>query len=186
MATLKQRVHRMNSSGSYDTVHYETSSDLVLRPSGRTVEQDLTDYLPKVQNSDTAPSSLSAGSILTGNTLAWIGLNNKILELKKSSDIDITRGYSSSTTSLASRTIDESSISVMLLIMMANRADTSFLTYNKTTIKYAYKTSIYTLTRSTTSQQRVDLNMLYVYFNTNNTITFGTSSYIEDYYFYVA
>lgn len=129
---------------------------------------------------------LSAGSILTGNTLAWIGLNNKILELKKSSDIDITRGYSSSTTSLASRTIDESSISVMLLIMMANRADTSFLTYNKTTIKYAYKTSIYTLTRSTTSQQRVNLNMLYVYFNTNNTITFGTSSYIEDYYFYVA
>lgn len=61
MATLKQRVHRMNSSGSYDTVHYETSSDLVLRPSGRTVEQDLTDYLPKVQNSDTAPSSLVRG-----------------------------------------------------------------------------------------------------------------------------
>lgn len=61
MATLKQRVHRMNSSGSYDTVHYETSSDLVLRPSGRTVEQDLTDYLPKVQNSDTAPSSLRRG-----------------------------------------------------------------------------------------------------------------------------
>lgn len=61
MATLKQRVHRMNSSGSYDTVHYETSSDLVLRPSGRTVEQDLTDYLPKVQNSDTAPSSLVPG-----------------------------------------------------------------------------------------------------------------------------
>ena len=60
MATLKQRVHRMNSSGSYDTIHYETSSSLVLRPSGRTVEQDLTDYLPKVQNSDTAPSSLTA------------------------------------------------------------------------------------------------------------------------------
>jgi len=63
MATLKQRVHRMNSSGSYDTVHYETSSDLVLRPSGRTVEQDLTDYLPKVQNSDTAPSSLVPGGL---------------------------------------------------------------------------------------------------------------------------
>lgn len=129
---------------------------------------------------------LSPGSILTGNTLAWVGLNNKILELKKSSDINITQGYSRSTTSLASSTIDENSISAMLLIMMDNRADTSFLTYNKNIIKYANKTNIYTLTRSTTSQQRVDLNMLYVYFNTNNTITFGASSYVENYYFYVA
>ena len=49
MATLKQRLHRKNSSGSYDTIHLETSSSLVLRPSGRTVEQDLEAYLPKVQ-----------------------------------------------------------------------------------------------------------------------------------------
>ena len=59
MATLKQRVHRYNGS-SYDTIHYETSSELVLRPSGRTVEQDLTDYLPKVQDNDNAPSTLMA------------------------------------------------------------------------------------------------------------------------------
>lgn len=58
MATLKQRLHKMNSSGSYDTVHLETESSLVLRPSGRTVEQDLTDYLPEVQDSDTVPESL--------------------------------------------------------------------------------------------------------------------------------
>lgn len=58
MATLKQRLHRKNASGSYDTIHLETSSSLVLRPSGRTVEQDLEAYLPKVQDSDTVPESL--------------------------------------------------------------------------------------------------------------------------------
>lgn len=61
MATLKQRLHRKNSSGSYDTIHLETSSSLVLRPSGRTVEQDLEAYLPKVQDSDTVPESLHFG-----------------------------------------------------------------------------------------------------------------------------
>ena len=58
MATLKQRLHRKNSSGGYDTVHMETQSSLVLRPSGRSVEQDLTDFLPEVQVSDNVPESL--------------------------------------------------------------------------------------------------------------------------------
>ena len=58
MATLKRRLYRKNSSGTYDTVHMESSSDLILRPNGRTVEQDLTDYLPQVQNNDNVPQSL--------------------------------------------------------------------------------------------------------------------------------
>ena len=58
MATLKQRLHRKNASGTYDTIHFESASDLILRPSGRTVEQDLTDYLPEVQDSDNVPQSL--------------------------------------------------------------------------------------------------------------------------------
>ena len=29
MATLKQRLHRKNSSGTYDTIHFETSADLI-------------------------------------------------------------------------------------------------------------------------------------------------------------
>lgn len=74
MATLKQRMHKKNSSGTYDTVHLETSSSLVLRPSGRTVEQDLADYLPKTQASDTPPSTLPFGTLLTGST---IGTNNE-------------------------------------------------------------------------------------------------------------
>lgn len=38
MATLKQRLHKKNSSGSYDTVHLETSAGLVLMSDGTTVE----------------------------------------------------------------------------------------------------------------------------------------------------
>ena len=29
MATLKQRLHRKNSSGTYDTIHFETSADCI-------------------------------------------------------------------------------------------------------------------------------------------------------------
>jgi hypothetical protein len=67
MATLTQRLHRKNSSGSYDTVHLETSSSLVLRPSGRTVEEDLAAYLPKVQDSDDVPESLKSGLVATAS-----------------------------------------------------------------------------------------------------------------------
>ena len=70
MATLKQRLHRKNSSGTYDTVHLESSSDLILRPSGRTVEQDLADYLPQVQNNDNVPESLN--KLIIGITKAFV------------------------------------------------------------------------------------------------------------------
>lgn len=63
MATLRQRLHRKNDAGTYDTVHLETESSLVMRPSGRTVEQDLADYLPVVQNNDNVPESLSDNNI---------------------------------------------------------------------------------------------------------------------------
>ena len=38
MATLKYRLNRKNSSGGYDTIHYETSSNIVMRSNGETVE----------------------------------------------------------------------------------------------------------------------------------------------------
>ena len=112
MATLKQRVHRMNSSGSYDTVHYETSSDLVLRPSGRTVEQDLTDYLPKVQNSDTAPSSLTGA--LMGSTKAWYGTySNTPVEISRA---DHTHsGYAASSHTHAASAITSGTIAAARL-----------------------------------------------------------------------
>ena len=66
MATLKQRLHRKNGS-SYDIVHLETESNVVMRPSGNTVETDLTNYLPKVQNSDDVPEGLKTGRITPSN-----------------------------------------------------------------------------------------------------------------------
>ena len=41
MATLKFRLNRKNASGTYDTIHYETSSNIVLRSNGETVETAL-------------------------------------------------------------------------------------------------------------------------------------------------
>lgn len=38
MAILKQRVHRMNSSGSYDTIYYETHAGCVVTSNNDTVE----------------------------------------------------------------------------------------------------------------------------------------------------
>lgn len=48
MAVLKQRLHRKNASGSYDTVHLETSSEVVVRPDGTTVEASLTELKTSV------------------------------------------------------------------------------------------------------------------------------------------
>ena len=71
MATLKQRLHRKNGS-TYDIVHLETESNVVMRPSGNTVETDLKNYLPKVQNSDDVPEGLTSGQIVTGNTKVFV------------------------------------------------------------------------------------------------------------------
>lgn len=90
MATLKQRLHRKNSSGTYDTVHLESSSDLILRPSGRTVEQDLADYLPQVQNNDNVPQSLLFGTFKT----TWEWVLEHIRALKN-------RGFGSKTAKIA-------------------------------------------------------------------------------------
>lgn len=70
MATLKQRLHRKNGS-SYDIVHLETESNVVMRPSGNTVETDLTNYLPKVQNSDDVPEGLNPGQVSIGPTKGY-------------------------------------------------------------------------------------------------------------------
>ena len=75
MATLKQRLHRKNGS-SYDVVHLETESNVVMRPSGNTVETDLTNYLPKVQDSDDVPEGLKSGQICTGTTKVFVCTND--------------------------------------------------------------------------------------------------------------
>ena len=91
MATLKQRLHRKNASGTYDTIHFESTSDLILRPSGRTVEQDLADYLPEVQASDSVPQSLG-----------WVRGNTKAFINKKSISFD---GHTHSASQITSGTL---------------------------------------------------------------------------------
>ena len=48
MATLKQRLHKKNSSGTYDVVYLETSSEVVKRPDGTTVEASLVELKTSV------------------------------------------------------------------------------------------------------------------------------------------
>ena len=50
MATLKQRLHKKNSSGTYDVVYLETSSEVVKRPDGTTVEASLVELKTSVSN----------------------------------------------------------------------------------------------------------------------------------------
>lgn len=61
MATLRQRLHRKNADGSYDVVHFETTSDLVLRSDGSTAE----DYFeaPTVPVLSADPASPKDGQI---------------------------------------------------------------------------------------------------------------------------
>ena len=89
MATLKQRLHRKNATG-YDVIHFETESSLVLRPSGRTVEQDLEDYLPKVQDDDTVPDTLKSGQIVTNNNRPYVGVNSAVEGVILESDNPLT------------------------------------------------------------------------------------------------
>ena len=96
MATLKQRLHRYNGS-SYDTVHFETDSSLVLRPDGTTVEGSL----PEVQASDDAPETLASGKILVGTSKVFIGINNLPYEVATSAaneEIDVEPSVASNPT----------------------------------------------------------------------------------------
>ena len=61
MATLRQRLHRKNASGTYDVIHLETESGLVLRSDGTTVEQAITDLTPTVGES--VPKTLKTGRL---------------------------------------------------------------------------------------------------------------------------
>ena len=70
MATLKQRVHRMNSSGSYDTVHYETQASLVLYTNNS--QSNVSGALDKLftdMSGKAASSHNHAASNITSGTL---------------------------------------------------------------------------------------------------------------------
>lgn len=59
MATLKERLNRKNSLGGYDTIYLETSSDLVKRPDGTTVETALSSMNTKVTELNTTVENVT-------------------------------------------------------------------------------------------------------------------------------
>ena len=62
MATLKFRLNRKNASGTYDTIHYETSSNIVLRSNGETVETALS-RADAHESNKSNPHSVTASQI---------------------------------------------------------------------------------------------------------------------------
>lgn len=52
MAILRQRLNRLNNRGEYDTIHYETSANLVLLANGQTVEYFSTHHTHKFGDID--------------------------------------------------------------------------------------------------------------------------------------
>ena len=75
MGILKFRLNRKNSSGSYDTIHYESSSNIILRPDSTTVENALNS-LESLTSSHTTSISSHSSSISS--------LNSEMTSLKSS------------------------------------------------------------------------------------------------------
>ena len=69
MATLKQRLHKKNSSGSYDIVHLETSASLVLMSDG-------TDVETAIKNAGSGEHTQSASTITTGTFAGQVNANS--------------------------------------------------------------------------------------------------------------
>ncbi|MCM1295147.1 MAG: pyocin knob domain-containing protein [Muribaculaceae bacterium] len=76
MATIRQRINRKNAAGTYDTIHLETSSDVVLRPDGTTLESTIVQVLEDLANksgvtySTTKPKAAGTASPGTAATVA--------------------------------------------------------------------------------------------------------------------
>ena len=69
MATVVYRKHRKLPDGSYETVHCETSSGVVLRPDGTTVENALSrTILSKGDNPSTIDSSSGVWRVINGDS----------------------------------------------------------------------------------------------------------------------
>ena len=62
MATQRLRLNRKTENGSYDTIHYETESQIVERPNGKDVEESLASLETHVTNKNN-PHGVSLDTI---------------------------------------------------------------------------------------------------------------------------
>ena len=72
MATLKQRLHRKSVSGFYDVVHLESDATVIKINSDDTETKTVSDYLPKIQDTDDTPTGINPGQIVTGTSKVFI------------------------------------------------------------------------------------------------------------------
>lgn len=103
MATLKQRVHRKNSSGSYDTIHYETSASCVVTSGGNSAQSHLDNIYNIKHNITDTPN---------GDTTAnWITyLHNRCTSLEQSSGGVSTQTLTTTATLNFSRTYNNNNV----------------------------------------------------------------------------
>lgn len=72
MATLKQRLHRKSVSGFYDVVHLESDATVIKINSDDTETKTVSDYLPKIQDTDDTPTGINPGQIVTGTSKVFV------------------------------------------------------------------------------------------------------------------
>lgn len=90
MATLKQRVHRMNSDGTYDVIHYETDSSIVTYTNNS--QSNVSGALDALFSGKAASSHNHSGSNINSGTVAPARLPYTY------STTDLTAGSSALTT----------------------------------------------------------------------------------------
>lgn len=153
MATLKQRLHKKNSSGSYDVVHLETSAGLVLMSDGTTVEAAVNG---KAASSHTHSGYASSSHTHTASQI--IGL---------STGASVTTGSLGSGTS----TITLSSSAKVLILYVSDGFSNPvyvFVKYNSTWQTYDFSRANIDITFSVTSSTSIK-----VYNNEGDTIYYA-------------
>ena len=80
MATLRYRARKKNDASEYDIIHFETNSEIVMRPNGTTVEsaiQGLAEHRDRTDNPHSVTAS-QVGAVPTGRTIAGHSLANDL------------------------------------------------------------------------------------------------------------
>lgn len=73
MATLKQRLRRKNTIGEYDTIHLETSADLVMMADGKTtVSDEVIDIESRISKVPAPVAPHNTGDIITWEGYEWL------------------------------------------------------------------------------------------------------------------